>query len=34
LTQAEFDIVRSLGAQGGRRFLVKQGTPARSASWT
>ena len=25
LTQAEFDIVRSLGAQGGRRFLVKQG---------
>ena len=25
LTQAEFDIVRSLGTQGGRRFLVKQG---------
>ena len=25
LTQAEFDIVRSLGAQGGRCFLVKQG---------
>nr|WP_247661412.1 VirB4 family type IV secretion/conjugal transfer ATPase [Ideonella alba] len=25
LTQAEFDIVRSLGAQGGRRFLIKQG---------
>jgi type IV secretion system protein VirB4 len=25
LTQAEFDIVRSLGAQGARRFLVKQG---------
>ena len=25
LTLAEFDIVRSLGAQGGRRFLVKQG---------
>ena len=25
LSQAEFDIVRSLGAQGGRRFLVKQG---------
>lgn len=25
LTQAEFDIVRSLGAQGRRRFLVKQG---------
>jgi type IV secretion system protein VirB4 len=25
LTQAEYDIVRSLGAQGGRRFLVKQG---------
>ncbi len=25
LSQAEFEIVRSLGAQGGRRFLVKQG---------
>jgi len=25
LTEAEFAIVRSLGAQGGRRFLVKQG---------
>ncbi len=25
LSEAEFDIVRSLGAQGGRRFLVKQG---------
>jgi type IV secretion system protein VirB4 len=25
LSQAEFDTVRSLGAQGGRRFLVKQG---------
>ena len=25
LTQAEFEIVRGLGAQGGRRFLVKQG---------
>jgi len=25
LSQTEFDIVRSLGAQGGRRFLVKQG---------
>jgi len=25
LSTAEFDIVRSLGAQGGRRFLVKQG---------
>jgi type IV secretion system protein VirB4 len=25
LSDAEFDIVRSLGAQGGRRFLVKQG---------
>jgi type IV secretion system protein VirB4 len=25
LSQAEFDIVRSLGAQGGRRFLIKQG---------
>jgi len=25
LSQAEFDIVRSLSAQGGRRFLVKQG---------
>ena len=24
LTEAEFDIVRSLGAQGGHRFLVKQ----------
>ena len=24
LSQAEFEIVRSLGAQGGRRFLVKQ----------
>jgi type IV secretion system protein VirB4 len=25
LSQAEFEIVRSLGAQGGRRFMVKQG---------
>jgi type IV secretion system protein VirB4 len=25
LCEAEYDIVRSLGAQGGRRFLVKQG---------
>ncbi len=25
LSEAEFDIVRSLSAQGGRRFLVKQG---------
>ena len=25
LSEAEFDIVRSLGAQGGRRFLIKQG---------
>jgi type IV secretion system protein VirB4 len=25
LSQAEFEIVRSLGAQGGRQFLVKQG---------
>jgi len=25
LSQAEYEIVRSLGAQGGRRFLVKQG---------
>lgn len=25
LSAAEFDIVRSLGSQGGRRFLVKQG---------
>ena len=25
LTEAEFEIVRSLNAQGGRRFLVKQG---------
>ena len=25
LSDAEYDIVRSLGAQGGRRFLVKQG---------
>jgi type IV secretion system protein VirB4 len=25
LTDAEFDVVRSLGAQGARRFLVKQG---------
>jgi len=25
LTEAEFDIVRGLSAQGGRRFLVKQG---------
>jgi len=25
LNEAEYDIVRSLGAQGGRRFLVKQG---------
>lgn len=25
LSQAEFEIVRSLGSQGGRRFLVKQG---------
>ena len=25
LSAAEYDIVRSLGAQGGRRFLVKQG---------
>ena len=25
LSEAEYDIVRSLGAQGGRRFLVKQG---------
>jgi type IV secretion system protein VirB4 len=25
LSDAEFEIVRSLGAQGGRRFLVKQG---------
>jgi len=25
LSQAEFEIVRSLGAKGGRRFLVKQG---------
>jgi type IV secretion system protein VirB4 len=25
LSEAEFQIVRSLGAQGGRRFLVKQG---------
>ncbi|MBK7615607.1 MAG: VirB4 family type IV secretion/conjugal transfer ATPase [Burkholderiales bacterium] len=25
LSQAEFEIVRSLGAQGGRKFLVKQG---------
>jgi type IV secretion system protein VirB4 len=25
LSEAEFEIVRSLGAQGGRRFLVKQG---------
>ena len=25
LSQAEFDIVRSLGAKGGRQFLVKQG---------
>ena len=25
LSQAEYDIVRSLGAHGGRRFLVKQG---------
>ena len=25
LSQAEFEIVRNLGAQGGRRFLVKQG---------
>jgi type IV secretion system protein VirB4 len=25
LSEAEFDIVRSLGSQGGRRFLVKQG---------
>ena len=25
LSDAEFQIVRSLGAQGGRRFLVKQG---------
>jgi type IV secretion system protein VirB4 len=25
LSEAEYEIVRSLGAQGGRRFLVKQG---------
>ena len=25
LSDAEYDIVRSLGSQGGRRFLVKQG---------
>ncbi|CAM4015191.1 VirB4 family type IV secretion/conjugal transfer ATPase [Roseateles saccharophilus] len=25
LSEAEFDIVRSLGARGGRRFLIKQG---------
>jgi type IV secretion system protein VirB4 len=25
LSEAEYDIVRSLGSQGGRRFLVKQG---------
>ncbi len=25
LSEAEFEVVRSLGAQGGRRFLVKQG---------
>ncbi len=25
LSDAEYDIVRSLGAQGGRRFLIKQG---------
>ncbi len=25
LSEAEYDVVRSLGAQGGRRFLVKQG---------
>ncbi len=25
LTEAEFAMVKSLGAQGGRRFLVKQG---------
>ncbi|MBI3345670.1 MAG: VirB4 family type IV secretion/conjugal transfer ATPase [Burkholderiales bacterium] len=25
LSEAEYDIVRSLGAQGGRRFMVKQG---------
>jgi type IV secretion system protein VirB4 len=25
LSQAEYEIVRSLGSQGGRRFLVKQG---------
>jgi type IV secretion system protein VirB4 len=25
LSQAEFEIVRGLSAQGGRRFLVKQG---------
>jgi len=25
LSEAEFDVVRGLGAQGGRRFLVKQG---------
>jgi type IV secretion system protein VirB4 len=25
LNEAEFDIVRGLGSQGGRRFLVKQG---------
>jgi type IV secretion system protein VirB4 len=25
LSQAEFEIVRSLGTQGGRRFMVKQG---------
>jgi type IV secretion system protein VirB4 len=25
LSEAEFDIVRSLSSQGGRRFLVKQG---------
>lgn len=26
LTDAEFEVVRNLGAQGGRRFLVKQGS--------
>ena len=25
LSEAEYEIVKSLGAQGGRRFLVKQG---------
>ena len=34
LTQAEFDIVRSLGLQGGRHFLVKQGHASAIANST